>query len=333
MVVSEPGQPSAASKPAAAPVEQVSAKQGGIVTRYESATGQITRSGMTRASVAAGPSTEGFSVRSETGPIPLAMAKGSDVVMIPQLGAGKAGETSVDAAVMAGFLIPNASGRGFSVAPGMGEPADSPAPVSQKDAPPKVEEKPVVDPDDITAEGIPGTTAGADFIHGKLRDAAGPTLYAGLVQRMIVAGDPSDIVESIAQKTGRAPAEIREEVQGVFAEYETSAKAVAAKAGVPNHAWDAFLAWSAANQPDAALTAMDRFVTKHEFTGLARLAKQFSRTGQATTAYSDDAILAANFGPGVSAFRDENGRVMLRLEGHGAMTLQKAHAAGLVRLS
>jgi hypothetical protein len=136
----------------------------------------------------------------------------------------------------------------------------------------------------------------------------------------------------VAQHTKQTPAEAAQTMQYVFREYDGIARTVAARAGVPARAYDAFVQWAGENQREQATNAFMSLVQNHEITGVAKLARQFVRTGEVETAYSDAEIMGAAFGPGIKAVQTDRG-AMLDIKGRGIVSLKQAVREGYVRLS
>ena len=320
-VISDPNNPTPTKPvPDATPAPPL-VRQGGVVTRYQDGIITVLADGRDHRAENALAS-QGVTVRTNAGPTSLALA-GSDAIV--DFGDGR--ETNCAAAVLNGWLLPRAGG-GYELPAGATmAPAAKPEPTPEEK---KAEEK----ANEISLEGVEGTSAGADIVHGQIRKAAGEATYTGLVQAYINnnATAKDAMVREIASQTGQPEQHVREATDGVFSEYERSAKQVAAANGVPARAWDAMLAWASAEQPDAAMDAMRDLVENHGVTGLARLARSFARTGRVETAYSVQDVLSARLGNGIKA-REVNGIAMLDIPGHGAMPFDAAVRAGIIKLS
>src|SRR5438552_1107115 len=146
--------------------------------------------------------------------------------------------------------------------------------MAKLDAAPAAEQEKPADAnkgDEVSLEGVPGTTAGADLVHKSLRTAAGEVVYAGLTTALITGADTTAQIEELSRRTGQSPEHVKEAVDGIYSEYATSAKAVAKANGV--RSWDAFIAWASQEAPDAATDAMHELVSEHSAASLGRLAK------------------------------------------------------------
>src|SRR5207237_1086144 len=152
--------------------------------------------------------------------------------------------------------------------------------------------------------------------------------YAAVVQAYITGADPSAQVAEIARRTGQSEAEVREATDGIFGEFDASARAVAKANGVRN--FDAFITWASQEAPDSALDALHTFVSDHDASRLGRLAKSYARLGRVD--YSNAEILGARLGDGIKA-REISGKVILTVPGHGEMSFERAVREGIVKLS
>jgi hypothetical protein len=336
MHVDTPGAPTAASVPVERPPEPV-IRHGGTVHKVvvNSETGETTYSKQapTKAAPSAPPSPDAIVVTGPQGsPIPLWRAGPKDKVRIPQLGEGTSGETSIETAVHLGYLRPALGGGYESTMPASAAPAPV-APVPPTEIKPDAAKGPDGD-GEISMEGVSGTSPITDITMSMLKKDAGETMTNGITMAMIRGLDADGMIQDVARRAGKDPAEVKEAVEAVTADYTRAARQVAMANGLGANAgaWSAFVAWASERQPDAALSALTNFVEKHEAGGLARLVRQFSRTENSKVAFSDDEILNASFGSGIKAVRTDKG-VQLSIPGHGTMSLKTALARGIVRTS
>jgi hypothetical protein len=249
----------------------------------------------------------------------------------PRLG----GNMPLSEAINLGWARKTADGN-FAMA---GEFADlngdaGPAATTPPAVAPKPEQKPDADAEAVSMVGVSGTLATTDVAKSMLVRDAGEVVANGMTMAYIKGLDVDSYASEIASRTGQDPKEVRAAADAVAADYTRAAREVAAANGVANRdgAWSKFIEWASAKNPDAALTAFDAFVSKHEAGPLARLAKQYARSGEAETAFSDEEILNADFGDHIEAVRTNEHGVQLRIPGYEQMSLKAAVARGLVRV-
>src|SRR5262249_35601780 len=87
-------------------------------------------------------------------------------------------------------------------------------------------------------------------------------------------------------------------------------------------------AW--AKNPDAIHKAIVAQVQHGNLNPLRALGVAFTKSG---SAYSDEAILSAEFGSGITARPGDDGRVMLSIPGHGTVLASQAFKLGIVKAS
>jgi hypothetical protein len=309
-----------AEAPESAPVAEY--REGGVVHRLQmSDDGSVASESVTRR-VPAAPAVE------SSDPLENATLNGSRVprarltedAMIehPRLG----GNMKLGQAVDFGWIKKNAAGE-YAWAGEMSDLGNAPAPSEAEKA-----DGEVVIPADA------GTSTTTDLTKRMLVKDAGPMVSNGLTQAVITGKDTTSFISEISRRTGQPEAEIKQAVDTVTADYTRAAKKIATANGLrdSDSAWAGFVAWASEHQADAATNAFTAFADGHEAGPLVRLVKQYNRSGQAESAYSDAEILSANFGSDIRAVKTANG-VELDIPNHGRMTLKAAMARGIVRVS
>ena len=301
-------------------------REGGVVYKVQVDENGNTSSTVTRRSAA--PKSEpvrGAYVQDPVlGPIGLDRAKADSTITIPGMG-----DSSAQAWEQIGMLRRLPTG-GYELA---GQAARQAA--DALDAPPQTKQDAPADSEPVSLAGVQGTSPTTDLSHKMLRKDAGEAVANGLTMAIIKGSETSGLVSEIAQRSHQDPKDVQAAVDQVTADYTRAAKQVVFANGVPNRdgSFEAFVQWASDKAPDAAMTAFQNFVERHDAAGLGRLARQWARSGQAETTYSDEAILNAEFGDGIKAIRTNEHGVVLVIPGHGQMSLRAAIQRGLVRVS
>jgi len=312
-----------AEKPESAPAEPIH-REGGVVHRLQMREDGSSDLSVVRRGPVGAPAESNDPLDSATlngMRVPRARLTEKAMLDYPRLG----GSMPLSQAVDFGWLKKNADGS-YSWAGEMADLATAPAVAAANDQ--KAADG------DISMIGVEGTKSTTDMAVKLLRRDAGETVANGLTQAVIAGKDPAAFIADISRRSGQSEAEIRQAVDAVTADYSRAAKQVAVANGLrPGDAsWDMFTAWVSENQAQAGHDALTRFVDDHEAGPLARLVRQYSRSGAAQSAYTDAEILSANFGSGIKAVQTEKG-VLLDIPNHGRMTLKAAMARGIVRVS
>lgn len=251
--------------------------------------------------------------------VPRARLTEDAMIEHPRLG----GNLPISEAINLGWLKKTADG-GFAWTGEMADIATAPAAESEQ----AKADGEVVIPADA------GTSTTVDMTRKMLAKDAGPMVSNALTQAVIKGADVAPFVAEIARRTGGDAAEIRQAVDSVSSAYVASARKIAVANGLRDgdSAWAGFIGWISEHQPDAAQAALTEFADNHNAGPLTRLVRQFNRSGQAESAYSDAEIMSANFGSGIRAVKTDKG-VLLDVPNHGRMTLRDAVARGIVRVS
>src|SRR5207249_430969 len=179
-----------------------------------------------------------------------------------------------------------------------------------------------------------GTSTATDLTKRMLTRDAGPAISTALTQAVISGKDTASFVRDIANRSGQSEADVSKAVETVTADYTRAARRIAVANGLRDgdSAFAGFIGWASENQPDAAQTAFLEFADNHNAGPLTRLVRQYNRSGQAESAYSDAEIMSANFGSGIKPVKTDKG-VLLDVPNHGRMSLRDAMARGIVRVS
>ena len=235
------------------------------------------------------------------------------------------GEVRVKEALSLGWMRKTADG--YVLAGEMAGKEGMAAPSDDKpEATKKQDSEPAID-----AVGVPGTSRESDNFIGAIRSTAGDTVLSGALVGIAKGKSIEGQIAEISRTTQLEPAEVRARMESTLADYRRAGEAIAAKAGVPASQYESFVAWAQEARPDEAADALLGLVQNHDVTAFTRLARQYKRSGQTETAYSDAEILSARFGNGITA-RQGNSGVILDIPGHGSFSFAQAVRLGLLKV-
>jgi hypothetical protein len=149
-----------------------------------------------------------------------------------------------------------------------------------------------------------------------------------LVETIITGRSVEPYISDYAKQLGVEPNEFRESIGTAQAELvEQARKAV----GFDEATFEQFSEWAWAEKSKEVRDAILRQVEYGDLRAVKKLAKEFHSTART---YDESAVLNADFGQsGIRAYRDERGKVILSIPGHGTMPYQAAIRAGIVKVS
>jgi hypothetical protein len=225
------------------------------------------------------------------------------------------GEVTVSQAKSAGFLPHNWSATGPNLLEqarqerARQEALDTPYTVNE---PPKPEVHP-----DLKTEAFADKAVEQDF--SSLVDNVSGFEQMEAVRQIVEGGAISDkTLGDISSQLGQEPGHVQERVSTIMKAAETQARAVMGAGGLDS---SEVVAWAQANAPDKLNRAMNRHATLRQTNGYREVRNSYL---ESLGEHSPQAALAADLGPGNTSYRDDKGRVIVRLaNGH---TMEWKHA-------
>ncbi len=181
--------------------------------------------------------------------------------------------------------------------------------------------------DDLKLEAFPTENRAADIAMSEIVETTQPTTQLAAIEDLIGQGEIGEHnLSQIAAQMGVEPEAVNEKVQPIIEAFTQQANSLVADYGVdPDSVW----AWAHANCSEPLNKAMHRHGTMRQTTGYHGVVKAYIAALDET---APDAILNADFGPGVSARKDHNGKIIIRAGSHGEMPWKSAVRAGLINL-
>ena len=156
-----------------------------------------------------------------------------------------------------------------------------------------------------------------------------PGTQVDILSQLASKGEVSSgAIERLASQAGIQPHEAARFVDGVAKEFEAQAKTTLAKAGVDD--FDHFSEWVSQHHASELEAAIMAHGMNRNTRGYLPLAQAYV---EAMDDHSPDAILSAEFGSGIRAFRADGGEIVLSVPGQGTYGWKAAVRAGLVKVS
>ena len=232
-------------------------------------------------------------------------------------------------ALAAGFVTRNADGS-YSAGPGAtpaGDAAKSLADPKADDADKTDDEKAERDKgDDGTGEAL---DAAVETQIDSLIEGSTPDAQLQAVHDVAKTGEVSpELIATVAQSMGVETEALQGQIGGVLEAFESQARDVITKAagGIDS---ERVLEWVREHRADELNKAMVAQGTQRSTTGYASLAREYVN---GLDEYDPDSILTADFTEGVSARRDENGKVIINVNGTD-YTWRSAIAGGFISVT
>lgn len=244
--------------------------------------------------------------RSSTGsPISGRALRDDDIVVVEGI------ETSVQTARRIGLLAENEYGKLVSAASASDLVKQTP-----EEADPGLAGEAFTNPAD---EELLAETAGLT--------SAGSQVSA--INDLITTGEvTSGTLERLASEAGIEPHEAQAQISKVQALFAGQAQQVVNKEGVSD--FEDFSAWAWKHQPNGIREAIRGQAMNRQTDGYRTLAREYMET---MDLHDPHAILEADFGPGVKATKDHEGRIVLHIANRGQLSWRQALKLGLVKVS
>lgn len=244
--------------------------------------------------------------RTATGAPAISGVKATDIITLPN-----GMEVSVATAQQLGMVSLNASGQYVEVQGGVDAASRQPEPEA------------VVD----DAEGFADVQAEASLM--ELAQTVSPSLQVGAVADIVKTGavDPRTLNRAAAE-AGIEPAAMQAKVDATMAQFR--AQAVSAVQGYGSGDPEDFFAWAQEHAPNGLKEAMHRHGMERSTKGYEPLYRTFIGTMEA---HDPQSILDAEFGGGITARKDDRGRVLLTIPGKGEVPYGVAVKSGLITVT
>jgi hypothetical protein len=157
----------------------------------------------------------------------------------------------------------------------------------------------------------------------------GVSQTVALAEHAIRGNDVPNMGE-LASKLNLEPAKAQEVYDRTVSAFRTQAQSAAASVGVDASAWADFCSWAATERPNEKHAAEMAHFEKGRTSGIRALAKEFLSTGRQ---FSDNDLLNAEFGSGITANLNRDGQVILDIPGRGTIPARQAIKLGIIRIS
>jgi hypothetical protein len=153
---------------------------------------------------------------------------------------------------------------------------------------------------------------------------------AALAEHTMKGNDVAKLIPEVASRLGMESEQAQAVYDRTVAAFVKQAQAAASTAGVSADAWDDFCEWARTERPAEKHKAESEHFEYGRTGGIKALAKEYAATGRQ---FDAESVLAAEFGNGITARKDESGAVILSIPGHGSVSFKQAVALGLIRVS
>jgi len=176
------------------------------------------------------------------------------------------------------------------------------------------------------AEPMAKLSEGGERFFSEAASALGSTTMMAATLSLMEGRELKNAGE-LASRLRMEPAALSQNIERVTSELTSQARAAlqmdeSTFAAFTEHVWQ--------HRPNEIRDAILRQVDNGDLRPLRALGAAFTKSG---SAYSDEDILSAEFGSGITARRGDDGRVMLNIPGRGTVLAREAFKLGLVKAS
>jgi hypothetical protein len=190
----------------------------------------------------------------------------------------------------------------------------------------ETQKKPDQEHDDLKPEAFTIQNRAADESLTDLVQSTQPTTQLAAVSDLIAKGEISEHnVTQLATQLGLQPTEVNDKVAPIVSAFQQQADTLVTEYGV--QPWDVWN-WAKENCSAKLTDAMNRHGKLRQTSGYHAVIKDYV---SAMDEIAPEQILAAEFGPGLSARKESNGKIILRTP-QGEMPWKSAVRAGLIKL-